>query len=224
MSFIRTIILFIAFCFSISCINTTGIKEAELNIGAPQQKFKMDLSDLRSYINTKLLTDSSRNLIIQLGKYKFSTSIDAANAVENRYNPDVFIYYDYAGLQLKYVFKGAGLLKRSELQKNLEQYKQYIYLESIIVEPKVYKGSLPNKLSPYAKASDVEITFGKHNSHFDEGGTTRKINYTYPEHGLRFLFNFYLGDISPDSTIKYLTLSDSVTEMKRYPTIYPHIK
>lgn len=214
----------LAAVISVSCINTAVMKEAELDIGAPKQKFSLDISDLRSYINTKLLTDSSRNLITQLGKYKFSTSIDAANALDNRYNPDVFIYYDYEGLQLKYVFKGAGLLKRNELQSNLEEYKKYIFLESIIIEPGVYKGPLPGKLSPYAKANDVEKALGKHNTHFDEGSTTKRINYTYPEHGLRFLFNFYLSDVMADSTILYITVSDSIQEMKRYPTIYTHIK
>lgn len=209
---------------SMSCITSIGEKENELNIGSAGKKFELNTSDLRSFINTKLLTDSSRNLILQLGKYKFSTSIDAANAFDNRYNPDVFIYYNYNGLQLKYVFKGAGLLKRSELQNNLEEYKKYIYLESIIVEPLIYKKTLPMNISPYAKANDVEKILGKHNTHFDEGSTTRKVNFTYPEHGMRFLFNLYKSDVLADSTINCITLFDSIQEMKRYPTIYTYIK
>ncbi len=110
---------------AISCIEQESFKEPELNIGTATQKIKLDLSGngLKSYIKVKLLSDTSRNLISQLGKYKFSTSKDPANSEDNRYNPDVFIYYDYEGLELKYVFKEGGSIERKIYRKKYRSLK-----------------------------------------------------------------------------------------------------
>src|SRR3989344_1066375 len=127
----------------------------ELNIGPAGKKFDLELSGnkLQSFINIKLLSDSSRNLISQLGAYKFSTSIDAENRGYNINNPDAIIYYEYEGITLKYIFKGAGHYindktgyveqpNREQLQKTLDEFKN-AYLEEILIEPKQYKGNLP---------------------------------------------------------------------------------
>lgn len=205
---------------SCSFFTTRVAEEKELDIGVPVTKMKLatEGSDLIKYINTKLLTDSSRNLLSQLGSYKFSTSIDAANASDSRYNPDVFIYYDYEGLQLRYVFKGAGLLQRRELQNEIENYKKYIYLEQIIFEAGVYKGRLPYDLSQHFGPLSVEKVIGKHNTFFDGGDPNSRTTFTYPEKGLYITFTNNLKD----NTIQYITLTDSISEMKRYPTIYPN--
>lgn len=211
------------FFLSCSCLTKYAPKEGELNIGTAGTAMRLPIegNDLLKYINTKLLTDTSRNLIKQLGDYRFSTSIDAANALDSRYNPDVFIYYDYEGLQLRYVFKGAGMLQRHELQSNLENYRKYIYLDQLIIEPEVYKGSLPYDLSKHFGPLSVERVIGKHNSFFDSVSPSKKISYTYPEKGLFVLFHHYPGPVIGDSTIQFLTITDSISEMKRYPTIYP---
>ncbi len=211
--------LFIPFLFlSCSFFTTRVAEEKELHIGVPATTLKLatEGSDLIKYINTRLLTDSSRNLLSQLGSYKFSTSIDASNAIDSRYNPDVFIYYDYEGLQLRYVFKGAGLLQRSELQYELENYKKSIYLEQIIFEAEAYKGRLPYDLSKHFGPLSVEKVIGKHNSFFDSGDPNSRTTFTYPEKGLFITFTNNLSN----NTIQYITLSDSISEMKRYPTIY----
>ncbi len=223
MNFIKIFTLIFLF-ISCSCLNKITPEEKEINIGQPSSKIdlKVDGNSLFSYINTKLLSDTSRNLITQLGKYKFSTSKDPENSEDNRYNPDVFIYYDYEGLQLKYVFKEGGTIDRKDLPSKIEEFKKYVYLDEIIMEPKKYKGSLPKGLNAFSRSSDVENILGKHNTHFDGGGSTRKVNYTYPEYGLRFLFNLYAPAYpTDDSTILFITISDSISEMKRYPTIYP---
>jgi len=219
--FVVALLAFLA----ISCINQATFKEpAELNIGKATQKFKLDISGngLRSYLKVKLLSDTSRNLIEQLGKYKFSTSKDPSHSEDNRYNPDAYIYYDYEGLQLKYVFKEGGSIERKDLQAKIEEFKKYVYLDRITFEPKKYKGSMPKNLFNYATIIDVERELGQHNTFFDVGSGTRKVSYEYPHHGMYFLFNLYspayAGD---DSTILYLSLTDSVEEMKRYPTLYP---
>ncbi len=112
---------------AISCIEQASFKEPELNIGSTTQKFKLDVTGngLKSYINVKLLSDTSRDLISQLGKYKFSTSKDPANSEDNKYNPDVFIYYDYEGLQLKYAFEEGGSIERKDLPAKIEEFKKY---------------------------------------------------------------------------------------------------
>lgn len=212
---------------SCSCLTKIAPEEKEINIGEAVSKFTVSTEgkDLISYINTKLLTDSSRNLISQLGNYKFSTSIDPANALDNRYNPDAFIYYDYEGLQLKYVFIGGGSFQRNELAAKIAEFKKYVYLDQIIIEPRLYKGTLPKGLNSNSKSSDIEKILGKHNTHFDGGSSTRKVNYTYPEHGLRFVFDQYVpAYTTDDSTMLFITLSDSIKEMKSYPTIYPKYK
>lgn len=208
---------------SCSCLAKYVPKEKELNIGDAVTAMRLPIegNNLLKYLHTKLLTDTSRNLIKQLGSYRFSTSIDKANALDNRYNPDVYIYYDYEGLQLRYAFKGAGMLERHELQSNLETYKKYIYLDQLIIEPKVYKGSLPYDLSKHFGPLSVERVIGKHNSFFDSVSPTKKISYTYPEKGLFILFHHYPGSVIGDSTIQFITLTDSISEMQRYPTIYP---
>jgi hypothetical protein len=192
-------------------------EEKELDIGRPSSNISLALggNDLVTYVNTKLLTDSSRNLIKQLGPYKFSTSIDAVNAEDSRNSPDVYFYYDYEGLQLRYVFKGAGILRRDELQNEIENYKNYIYLEQMTIEPGVYKRSLPYDLSHHFGPLSVEKVIGKHNVFFENSDPNRR-TFTYPEKGLFIVFNNALSD----SSIRFITLSDSVTEMKRYPTIY----
>jgi hypothetical protein len=214
-AYISAIILFI------SCSGQTKDvpQEKELSIGVASTTLKLLIegNDLLKYINTKLLTDSSRNLIAQLGSYKFSTSIDAMNAEDSRYSPDVYMYYDYEGLQLRYVFKGAGMLQREELQNELENYSKHIYLEQMTIEPQVYKGSLPYGLSKHFGPLSVEKVIGKHNTFFGSGDPNSRISYTYPEKGLFIVFDNSLSD----NTIQYITLTDSVTEMKRYPTIYP---
>jgi hypothetical protein len=222
MQILKFSVLIVSF-ISCSCLTKLPQEEKEINIGEASSKFKVSTEgkDLISYINTKLLSDTSRNLISQLGHYKFSTSIDPANAVDNRYNPDAFIYYDYEGLQLKYVFIGGGSFQRNELPVKITEFKKYVYLDQIIIEPKLYKGTLPKGLKSYSKSSDVEKILGKHNTHFDGGASTTKVNFTYPELGMRFLFNQYAPAYpTDDSTMLYITLSDSIKEMKRYPTIY----
>ncbi|MEO6306072.1 MAG: hypothetical protein ABIP51_23190 [Bacteroidia bacterium] len=221
----KIVFLVVIALMAISCINTT-IYDREINIGAPKQVFKLNVSgaNLQSFINAKLVSDTSRNLIAQLGKYKFSTSADPSNAGDNRYSPDAYIYYDYEGLQLKYIFEGGGSFQREQLQSKIEEFKKYVYLYEIYFEPKVYKGTLPYQLTSASTPCDVEKILGKHNPSFDGGSKTRKINYEYPEHGLYLLFNFYLSDVMVDSTINILTLRDSIKEMKRHPTFYPNIK
>ncbi len=81
MYFIKIFTLIFLF-ISCSCLNKTTNEEKEINIGQPSSKIdlKVDGNSLFSYINTKLLGDTSRNLITQLGKYKFSTSKDPVNS------------------------------------------------------------------------------------------------------------------------------------------------
>ncbi|MBL7913164.1 MAG: hypothetical protein JNJ41_19025 [Bacteroidia bacterium] len=223
MHFLKLSALIVSF-ISCSCLTKLTSEEKEINIGEPTAKFKLNTegNDLVSYINTKLLSDSSRNLISQLGRYKFSTSLDPLNAFDNRYNPDAFIYYDYQGLQLKYVFIGGGSFQRNELAAKMAEFKKYVFLDEITIEPKLYKGTLPKGLTCYSTSSEVEKILGKHNPHFDGGGSTSKVNFTYPELGLRFLFDQYAPAYpTDDSTILFITISDSIKEMKSYPTIYP---
>jgi len=213
---------FIAFSFFVSScsffIRSVPV-EKELNIGQSAVKMKLSLegNDLMNYLNTKLLTDSSRNLISQLGNYKFSTSIDAKNAEDYRYSPNVYIFYDFDGLQLRYIFSGAGMVQRAELQNEIENYKKYVYLDQITIEPEVYKRSLPYDLSYHFGPLSVEKVIGKHNTFFDSGDHNSRTTFTYPEKGLFIAFANNLSD----SCIQYITLSDSVCEMKRYPTIFP---
>jgi hypothetical protein len=209
---------------AISC--STKTEEKGLNIGIPVQKIQLDLSgdQLVSYIHTKLLSDTSRNLIAQLGSYTFSTSVDPVNSYDNRYNPDVILYYEYPGLTLKYTGKGAGMTQRKELQSVLESYPNSFYLDEIILEPKLYKNTLPFKLTKNSGPYEVEQLLGKHNSFFDSGSTTVKLSYTYPEHGLFVRFNYYPGSLMPDSSILVISLKDPLTEMKRYPTLFPGTK
>lgn len=203
----------------------TGKKQDELNIGSPAQKLKLNTSGnaLHSFIHCKLLSDSSRNLIAQLGTYKFSTSIDPENIDDNLNNPDVFIYYDYPGLQLKYVFKGAGILARDSLQSNLVTYQKHIYLEEIIIEPANYKGALPYSLTSSSTPADVEKRFGKYNTFFGTPSSNTRMSFKYPEHGVYMLFDCF-GDSYDHGSIVSLSLKDSIEEMRSYPTIYPEVK
>ncbi|MDP2387204.1 MAG: hypothetical protein Q8M29_12580 [Bacteroidota bacterium] len=188
-------------------------KQSELNIGSASKKIELDLlgNNLRSFINIKLLSDSSRNLISQLGAYKFSTSIDPENQDDNRNNPDAIIYYEYEGITLKYIFKGAGHYidhktgyveqpNREQLQKTLNEFKN-AYLEEILIEPRLYKGNLPFTLSSSSKPNDVIKVFGKQDSLFNS--TSEKIRYKYPEKGVSFVFDY-------DSTMSYISLSDTL--------------
>src|SRR6187402_1045025 len=151
---ILPLIVFLFFFYSCSEPVKEEVKKAELNIGIPQQKNTLTISgdNLLSFINVKLLSDSSRNLINQLGEYKFSTSIDPENAEDSRYNPDVIIYYAYEGIELQYVGKGAGQINRKDLQVTLQDYSKYFYLDRIIIEPKLYKGDLPYGIKSNSKA------------------------------------------------------------------------
>jgi hypothetical protein len=215
------------FFFIITIIVISSCKEEvkipELNIGVPQKNIELDISgnNLPSFINAKLLSDTSRNLIKQLGEYKFSTSIDPANSEDNRYNPDVHIFYEYEGIELKYVGKGAGLVKREELQSTIEEYSKSFYLDEIFIEPKSFKGSLPKGLTVNSTPEKVEKILGKHNPFFD-GSNTEKLSYRYPEHGLFIVFNSYPGSVSSDSSIAMITIMDPIKEMERYPTLYPN--
>lgn len=188
-------------------------KQSELNIGIATKKIELDLSGnkLQSFINVKLLSDSSRNLISQLGAYKFSTSIDPEERDNNINNPDAIIYYEYEGITLKYIFKGAGHYidaktgyveqpTREQLQKTLDEFKN-AYLEEILIEPKLYKGNLPFTLNSTSKANDVIKVFGKQDSLYNSA--SEKIRYKYPEKGVSFVFNY-------DSTITYITLCDTL--------------
>ncbi len=227
MSTIKNSLLFLILAIGllISC-GEEVVKYEELKIGAPTQIINLNVqgSNLPSFINTKLLSDTSRNLLIQLGEYKFSTSIDSENSYDNRYNPDVNIFYTYEGLELKYTGKGAGLVQREALQATLEDFPQSFYLEEIYIEPQKYKGTLPKGITAKSTPSEIEKLLGKHNTFFDSGGNTERVRFKYPEYGLSVLFNHYPGSVSSDSSIYMITIVDPVKEMKRYPTLYPNIK
>jgi len=206
-----SILLLIFTLYACGGSNNQESKTAELTIGAVGKKFELDLSgnNLQSFINIELMSDSSRNLISQLGTYKFSTSIDLENQDDNRNNPDAVIYYEYEGITLKYVFKGAGMYidslgyvgqpNREQLQKTMNEAVKGPILEEIIIEPKLYKGALPFTLNSASKANDVIKVFGKQDSLFNS--SSEKIRYKYPEKGVSFVFGY-------DSTITYIALSD----------------
>ncbi|HEY1038364.1 MAG TPA: hypothetical protein VGF30_03120 [Bacteroidia bacterium] len=185
----------------------------ELDIGKATASFKLSLDgkDFASFINLKLQSDSSRNLITQLGPYKFSTSIDPENREDYINTPDALIYYEYEGLTLKYNFKGAGKYidssgyvnqpNRTQLQKTMDEVKMGPCLEEITFEPKKFKGNMPLNLTGSSKMNDVIKILGNEDSMYYS--PSDKLRFSYPDKGLSFLFAY-------DSTITFITLSDTL--------------
>lgn len=213
----KLILLLLTGLLLVACGNhskkSTGEVEPELSIGKATISFKfpLDGKDYPFFINVRLQNDSSRNLISQLGAYKFSTSIDPENREDYINTPDALIYYEYEGLTLKYNFKGAGKYidsngyvgqpDRKQLQKTMDEVKMGPYLEEITFEPKKFKGNLPLNLTRSSKMIDVIKILGNEDSMYYN--PSDKLRFSYPDKGLSFLFAY-------DSTITFITLTDTL--------------
>ncbi|MBK6834472.1 MAG: hypothetical protein IPG89_09435 [Bacteroidetes bacterium] len=182
-----------------------------LNIGEPSKAFAVNIDgdNLYSLIGLPLASDSMKNVIKQLGDFKFTTSMD-----EYYPYPTTAAYLNYEFGSMYICVRGAGMnIERSELQKTYDEYTSSFKTESIVIYPEDYKKPLPYNLKYTDTPSMVEKKVGLHDNFFH---TPRETDYKffYPNKGLEI--KFYCG--LSDTTITQITLTDSITEMQRFPT------
>lgn len=203
------LVVIIAFfsCFS-------GRKEKDkniLNIGEPTKSFQLNLEgeNLYSLIGLPLASDSMKNALMQLGKFKFSTSMDEYYPYPTTAE---YVNYDFGGIYITVI--GAGMdIKRNELQKTYNEFTSSFKTESITVYPEEYKGTLPYKLKFTDTPSMVEKKVGIHDDFFHKPSYS-DYKFFYPNKGMEIKFNCRLSD----TTITQIILTDSITEMQRFPT------
>lgn len=197
----------------------------EPDLGLPKNKFVVNIEgdNLYKVLNLPITNDTIINLISQLGKHKYSTSRD-------EYFPyattGMYLYYEFEnGLSLYFNGPDAGSNEKQKVMTLIKEYPTGYRLEKINIENGVYKGTLPKGLLNSDDALRVEEKLGKHNEHFKSNNDqSSRVEYIYPNHGLDIRFSFYPDGVSVDSTIQLISITDSITEMKRFPTIYPQYK
>lgn len=220
----RNLLVFIALILA-SCNFLKSPPSNEPDLGSPNKKFEVNLDgdNLYKIINLSITNDTIINLISQLGKHKYSTSRD-----------DYFPYattamnldYEFEnGISISFTGPDAGTNEKQKVMDMIKKYPNGFRVERVDVETNIYKGSLPKGILHTDGPVQVEKKIGKHSEHFKSNiDQSERVEYIYPHHGLDIRFNFYPGDLSPDSTIQLLIITDSITEMKRFPTIYPQYK
>jgi len=211
--FLNSILLASATIFLSSCLFSGKSKKLSmpLNIGEPSKTFavNVDGDNLYRLINLPLASDSMKNAIKQLGDFNFTTSMDEYYPYPTTAE---YLYYDFGGLNIS--VRGAGMnIKRNELQKTYDEYTSSFRTESIVIYPEDYKKPLPYQLKYTDTPSMVEKKIGLHDNFFH---TPRETDYKffYPNKGIEIKFNCRLSD----TTITQITLTDSITEMQRFPT------
>ena len=186
-------------------------KNAELKIGEPSKAFTINLdgNNLYSLINLPLASDSMKNAIKQLGNFRFKTSMDEYYPYPTTAE---YLYYDFGAINIS--VRGAGMnIKRNELQKTYDEYTSSFRTESVVIYPEDYKKPLPYQLKYTDNPSVVEKKVGMHDDFFHRPSET-DYRFFYPNKGLEI--KFYCG--LSDTNITQITLTDSITEMQRFPT------
>ena len=206
-------------CF-ISC-SFLSSKKKTFDIGPPNKTFDLDISGDHLYdcINLSITSDSCKNLIRQLGEYKFSTSRD-------EYFPyattGMLLYYEFEGVRLVFDGPDAGSNDPEKIKDLIKTYPNGFRIQEIDIEPALFKGALPKTITQNDSPWIVEKKLGKYNTHFGSNiDRSEKVSFTYPNHGLVVKFNFYPEEFNADSSIHLVVITDSITEMKRWPTIFP---
>jgi hypothetical protein len=213
---------FLIICLFTSCGFFKTPPSNEPDLGTPSKQFDVNIqgNEIYTMLNLPITNDTIKNLIIQLGKHSYSTSRD-------QYNPyartGMYLYYEFEGIRLSFNGPDAGTNKKEEVEKLIREYRMDPYfLEQITIEPAKYKGILPMGIKSTDGPIQIEEKLGLHDEHFQSNNdVSRRVEYIYPNHGLDIRFNFFPGDLNPDSTMYLLIVTDSVAEMKRYPTKFP---
>lgn len=216
---------FACLLLTVSCGFLKTKPSNEPDMGSPKHKFEVNIDgdNLYKIINMPISNDTMINLFSQMGKHKYSNSRDdyfpyATTAMS--------LYYEFEnGISLSFSGPDAGSNDKQAVMDMMKKYPTGFRLEQISIDNKVYRGKLPKGILNTDSPILVEEKVGKYNEFFKSNvDQTERVEYFYPHLGLDIRFNFFPGEFSPDSSIQMIIITDSITEMKRFPTIYTRFK
>ncbi len=212
------VILITFFISSCGFLKTPPSNEPDL--GEATKKFEVNIQgdELYKLIGLSLTSDTVKNLFNQLGHHGYSTSRDFYYPYATT---GMYLYYEFGDLRFSFNGPDAGSNEKSKVENLIKKYPDGYRLEQIEIRTPSYKGTLPKGINDSLYPNEVEKILGKYDEHFGRLDPTQRIKYFYPNHGLTILFNTTPVDIHPDSSIFRIWITDSITEMKRFPTKFP---